>query len=289
MLLAGIVWADPWDPERAGAQSPDGGARPAPPPSLLALPPPRKVSPHEGEYLLTRAAGGGYMFDEFRFSAHIASDGHVTFRDKPFRLETRVFGVLSEKYRRAGDERPSLVQAIEQVLRNDPDRPISPMVEVCQQRVDMILPGMAPCVLTATPIAIRGSFALVDELMNLTGRGWYRYEKAKFLSATFDFRVRLAAERHAKLLRETIADLPDRLDALWRDIGFTPRERRRIMCLLWAEVDVDKPEARKAADVITSWIRRRLPSGSTDAYTAPELAACGESGRRPFTPYDHDQ
>ena len=162
----------------------------------------------------------------------------------------------------------------------------NPVSGVCEQRVDMILPGLAPCVLTKTPIHVRGSFALKDELMFLTGQGWYRYEKAKFLSATFDFRVRLAAKRHARLQREAIADLPDRLDGLWRDTGFTPREKRRIVCLLWAEVNVDQPDTRKAADVITSWIRRRLAAGSTDAYTAPELAACGESGRRPFAPYD---
>ena len=228
------------------------------------------------------------MYDDFRFSARVAPDGHVTFKDKKFRLETRVFGVLSEKYRREGDSRPSLVQAIEQVLRNDPDRPISPMLEVCQQRVDMILPGLAPCIMTATPITIRGSFALVDELLNYGGQSWYRYEKAKFLSATFDFRVRLAAQRHVKLLREALADLPDRLDSLWRDAAFTPREKRRIMCLLWAEVNVADGDSRKAAEVIVSWIRRRLPAGTAAGYSEPELAACTEHGKRPFTPYDSD-
>jgi hypothetical protein len=281
-LLLGIAWAEPWDPARASAQSPDAGVAP----SLLAIPVPPKLSPNTGEYVLNRAPGGAYVYEDYRFDARIAPDGHVTFHDKAFRLETRVFGVLSQKYRREGDTRPSLVQAIEQVLRNDPDRPISPMVEVCEQRVDMILPGLGPCVLTKTPIHIRGSFAQLEDLMNLTGHGWYRYEKAKFLAVTFDFRVRLAAKHQAKLLSEAIADLPNRLDGLWRDAGFGPREKRRIVCLLWTEVNVDQPGARQAADTITSWIRRRLPAGSTDAYTAPELAACGESGRRPFAPYD---
>ena len=255
-------------------------------PSLLAIPVPRQLPPNEGEYVLSRAPGGGYVFDDYRFDARIAPDGHVTFHDKHFRLETRVFGVSAEKYRRAGDKRPSLVQAIEQVMRGDPDRPISPMVEVCQQRVDMILPGLAPCILTATPIPVRGSFALTDELMYLTGQGWYRYEKAKFLSATFDFRVRLAAKRHAKLLREAMADLPERLDALWRDAGFTPREKRRIMCLLWAEVNVDQPAARKAADVITSWIRRRLPPAARTPTARPSSRPARRAGKRPFAPYD---
>jgi hypothetical protein len=288
--LVGIVWMGPWAVARAIAQTPDGGAPDAgaPAPSLLNLPFPRTPPPNMGEYLMTPTAGGGYVFDDYRFVARVAPDGHVTFKDKHFRIETRVFDVLSEKYRRAGDHRPSLVQAIEQVLRNDPHRPISPMVEVCQQRVDMLLPGLAPCILTLTPIHIRGSFALTDELLNLTGNGWYKYEKAKFLSATFDFRVGLAAQRHLKLLREAIADLPDRLDSLWRDAAFTPREKRRIMCLLWAEVNVGDGDSRKAADVIVSWIRRRLPAGTAAAYSAPELAACAEHGKRQFTPYDPD-
>ena len=80
-----------------------------------------KLSPNAGEYVLNRAPGGAYVYDDYRFDARIAPDGHVTFVDKPFRLETRVFGVLSQKYRRPGDRRPALVQAIEQVLRDDPD------------------------------------------------------------------------------------------------------------------------------------------------------------------------
>lgn len=276
----------PWVASRAIAQTPQTPDAGAPGPTLLALPFPRTPPPNMGEYLMRRTAGGGYVFDDFRFEARVAPDGHVVFKDKHIRFETRVFGVLSEKYRRAGDTRPSLVQAIAQVLRNDPDRPISPMLEVCQQRVDMLLPGLAPCVMTATPVSITGSFDLTDELMNLTGQGWYKYEKAKFLSATFEFRVQLAAQRHAKLLREAIADLPDRLDSLWRDAGYTPRERRRIMCLLWAEVNVADGPSRKAADVMVSWIKRRLPSGTADAYSASELAACAQHGGRPFSPYD---
>ena len=178
------------------------------------------------------------------------------------------------------------MQAIAQVLRNDPDRPISPMVEVCQQRVDMLLPGLAPCIMAATPITISGTFDLTDELMRATGQGWYKYEKAKFLSATFEFRVRLAAARQAKLLREAIADVPDRLDGLWRDVSFAPRERRRIMCLLWAEVAVEDPASRRAAEAMEHWIRHKLPAGSAEEFSASERAACAADGRRPFSPYE---
>ena len=291
-VLAAIVWAAPWTEPRAFAQDAQHAAPPAPKPGaaspLFAIPTPKTPSAAQAEYLLMPKRGGGYLYDDFRFKAHIAPDGHVTFSDKHIRLETRVFGVLSEKYRRAGDERPSLIQALSQVIRNDPDRPISPMLEVCQQRVDMLLPSLPPCILTATPVAISVNFDLQDELLRAVGQGWYKYEKAKFLSSTFEFRAQLAAAHQAKLLREALADIPARLDGLWRDPTFTPRERRRIMCLLWAEVNVKDADSRRAAEAMERWIRVKLPEGSTDGFTAAEQASCAESGRRAFSPYESD-
>jgi hypothetical protein len=280
--LAGLVWAAPWASSRALAQGPDAGA------PLLAIPLPRTPPANQDRYLLTRSADGGYVYDDLRFVARVAPDGHVTFSDKHIRLETRVFGVLTQKYRRLGDGRPSLVQAIEQVMRNDPDRPVAPMAEVCQQRVDALLPGLAPCLLVETPISFALTVDFTDEVMRLTGNGWYRYEKAKFLSATFDLRARFAAERQARRLRDEIAELPSRLDTLWRDGAFTEREKRRIICLLWAEVQVEDHDASRAAGTVISWIKRRLPPGSAAAYSASEIAACAADGRRPFSPYDPD-
>jgi hypothetical protein len=60
------------------------------------------------------------------------------------------------------------------------------------------------------------------------------------------------------------------------------------MCLLWAEVNVADGPSRKAADVMMSWIRRRLPAGTAAAYSAAELAVCTEQGGRPFAPYHPD-
>ncbi len=278
-IIAAIVWAAAWDPARASAQGPGGVAAPR------LFPVPKTSPPNQGEYLLRPVAGGGYVYDDNQFVARVAPDGHVTFTDKHIRFEVRVFGVLTDKYRRAGDNRPSLIQALEQVVRGDPDRPTSPLLEVCTQPVDMRLSGMAPCVLALTPISITGTFDLSDEMLRMTGQGWHKYEKAKFLSATFDFRVRLAAARQARLLREALADIPDRLDGLWRDPTFTPRERRRIMCLLWAEVNVEDAASRRAADVMLRWIGQKLPEGSTDGFTASETAACTDISLRPFDPY----
>jgi hypothetical protein len=135
-------------------------------------------------------------------------------------------------------------------------------------------------------VSVSGTFDLTDELMRAAGQTTYRYEKAKFLSATFEFRVKLAAEQHRKLLREAIAGLPERLDALWGDAAYTPREKRRILCMLWAELEVVDPDHRLAADAIVGWVRRRLPAGTPLAYSAAEQARCTAEANRPFAIYD---
>lgn len=140
------------------------------------------------------------------------------------------------------------------------------------------------CRLARPAIDVVGTFDLTDEVIRLAGQGWYKYEKAKFLSATFEFRVCLAAARQAKLLEEALEELPARLTALWGSPEFTAREKRRIVCLLWAEVDVAHARSRVAADTILTWVRDRLPPESRDAYGAAELAACAADGR-PFSPY----
>lgn len=43
-----------------------------------------------------------------------------------------------------------------------------------------------------------GSFDLTDKIMNWVGQGWYRYEKAQVLAATFEFRTQLAAAYQRK-------------------------------------------------------------------------------------------
>lgn len=266
----------------AAGQSADAGA-----PSLLAPPPPRvpPARPNEGTYFLEPTRGGGYMYDDLRFVARIAPDGAVTFSDKHLQVETRIFGIPLRDYRKPDGRRLSLFEALEKAFKPDPTLPSPLDSSFCAQAADPRLPLSASC--RVQPVTIVGTFDFTDEVMKLTGQGWYKYEKAKFLSATFEFRVRMAAERHAKLLREAIAELPARLDAIWSNPGFTPREKRRIVCLLWAEVNVDDGPSRRAADVIIGWIKTRAPLTSASVYSDSELAACAAEGRRPFTPYDY--
>lgn len=246
--------------------------------------------PNEGTYVLRPTPDGGFEYEDLRFHARITPDGHVTFTDVRLRLERpTIFGVPLKGHSGISDVRPSLAETLTKALRGDRNRPI-PFTPHSRPRdaenlwaipPSMSLPPMGPMF-----TYVSGSFDLTDELMRATGQGWYRYEKAKFLSATFEFRVKLAMERHRKLLREAIAGLPERLDVLWVDTAYTPREKRRILCLLWSEVDVGDPHHRAAADVIVGWIRRRLPAGTPVAYSAGEQARCAAEANRPFAVYD---
>jgi len=132
------------------------------------------------------------------------------------------------------------------------------------------------------------SFDLFDEFVHDFAHGTlYPYEKADFLAGTFKWRTAMAAKWHARQMHVAAQELPRRLDALWADTRYRRRERRRIICLLWQDIDNSVAAAPPAAPIIEAWIRKRLPRGSPDAYTDRELDAClREGGGGPaFRPY----
>lgn len=133
------------------------------------------------------------------------------------------------------------------------------------------------------------SFDLFDEFVHHLAHGTlYPYEKASFLTATFKRRTAMAEKWYARQIRAAGQDLPRRLDALWADTRYRRRERRRIICLLWEDVDTSAPGATNAATTIVGWVRKRLPRGSSDAYTDDELDACSRerAGAPAFSPYE---
>jgi hypothetical protein len=132
------------------------------------------------------------------------------------------------------------------------------------------------------------SFDLTDEFVHESTQGTlYPYEKANFLAATFERRTEMAAKWYAGEMRAATKELPLRLDALWADTRYRRRERRRIICLLWGDLDTSTSDARPAATIIEAWIRKRLPPGSSDAYTNDEVNACSPKrvGTPAFRPY----
>jgi hypothetical protein len=132
------------------------------------------------------------------------------------------------------------------------------------------------------------SFDLSDEFVREFTHGTlYPYEKANFLAATFERRTGMAAKWSGKQMHAAQEDLPRRLDALWADTRYRRRERRRIIFLLWEDVNISTADARPAATIIEAWIRKRLPHGSPDAYSDDELGALSRElgGGRAFRPY----
>ena len=133
-------------------------------------------------------------------------------------------------------------------------------------------------------VATTGTFNLTDEYLRMLGEDPYRYEKAKFLSTTFEMRLKLAAQSQVHDLRRSLHDLPTRLERLWVDSSNPPGARRLIICSLYRELGDQK--SLEASRVINHFVRMRLPQDGPDSYTPAELAACnaGGDGAKEFQP-----
>jgi hypothetical protein len=271
--------------------TPDAGA-PARPPPLLApvigggirreTPAPR--------YELRPVPGGGYEFDDPRFSAQVARDGRVTFSDHHLSRGLRLIPFIPEPH-------PPGTQTLEGTVRKllgerprNVDPPPAP-----EPKVDPVASPELPKTEAErkwraeypylTVAMANSTLDLTDEYYRMLGEDPYRREKARFLAATFDMRLKLAARAEAAELRSEVANLSDRLAQIWADRTQPPAARRRVVCALWAELARDGKGAG-AGHVITTFVRTRLAAGTADAYPRAELAACSKSGGLAFAPYD---
>ena len=243
------------------------------------VPTTKPVRVSEEAYYGLRRSGDGYVHDTPNFEAHVARDGVVSFKDKHASVAGLFFpiGALKNLPRPKG---PTLESTLRDRLgkrRRSPSPPppaepppplpntidwnaICPPGSTCDKRLDPTL------------LQVRGNFDLTDEIMRAHGQDPYAREKARFLSATFEFRIKLALEARKADMKAALADLPEPLDELWADQRYSPRERRRILYELWLEMD-QTPQGERAAGAITDFVRRRLPCGASDGYSAEELAA----------------
>jgi hypothetical protein len=62
------------------------------------------------------------VFDDLRFQAVVAPDGHVTFKDRHGSADLQILGIPLRLGRTDGTARPSLLGVIERTLRPDPNR-----------------------------------------------------------------------------------------------------------------------------------------------------------------------
>lgn len=238
-----------------------------------------------GSYGL-RLSGQGYVYDDPKFEARVAADGTVTFKDKHGSV-----GLSPLDWAKKGRAQPS--PARDRDIKESPRRaPWLPPPEATQgptrePEPTEICPRGSSCY-TPIPmgqnmVAVTGSFDLTDEIQRALGHEPYAREKARFLSATFEFRMRMASEARQEEMKNALDFMPQHLETLWADTRYSARERRRILYQLWADTD-STPEGNRAAKMIELFVHRRLPCGSPDAFTSAELDDLRKAHPgRPFT------
>ena len=242
----------------------------------------------EGSYPLAKW-GQGYVYQDSKFEARVAPDGTVSFKDK------HIGASLFTPFSWIGKSRAQQQQLADRGARDPaayrrtpwvaPPEPSSsprtmPQEEVCPPSSSCYFPQRSSL------LQVTGSFDLTDEIMRALGKDPYAFDKARFLSATFEFRIKLAIEARKAAMRKALDHLPEYIDEVWADQRYSPRERRRILFELWYETD-RTPDVDHAAQMIGAFIRRRLRCGAVDGYTRGELDALRKSHPdRSFGPGD---
>ena len=260
----------------------DAGARPS------FLPTPTAIA-QEPRYQLRPRRDGGFDYDDSRFKAVIARDGRVSFDDHKISGKLRVIPLLPLNHPPGS---PTLESTLVDLLRRRPvsrpvrepevpprPHPAGPLTEADRR-------GMEEYYYAVPVVAAIGTFDLTDVYYRMLGEDPYRYEKARFLSSTYQMRIKLATESQIHDMRRALHDLPGRLEKLWADTTHPPAARRLMICMLWSELYRDA-SGREATAVINHFVRTRLPLGSRDAYTPAEIESCnaGADHGAKFDPY----
>jgi hypothetical protein len=256
---------------------------------LMAGPPPTDTPQ---EYQLRRV-GDGYVYEEQTFEAKIARDGVVSFHDQKSKLTTLGF-LLGPRPNPAGTPtlqgllfgRKRRPPAVHQTpLPGSPADRLEPSVVCPDQASSSCAARYEYLSKTIIVLGAKGTMDITDAILRALGQDPYRVQKARFLAATFEVRMKLAAAAQKEYVFTSLDRLPAALADLWRDARYSLRERRQILFELWCEAD-RPPEGSQARIIIEAFIRRALPCGSPDAYTPAELQAnrTDATGQK-FSPY----
>lgn len=152
-----------------------------------------------------------------------------------------------------------------------------------------------------------GMPGLAEGLRAASGQELYQQEKRRLLEATFDLRLQLAVSFAQDKIDRRLKSLYRELLDQWQDQGRTQAERRRALFQRWDECeeglpvslpgfgtastseldDLRRTAGAQARETIERFIRRQLPAGSPQAYTADELRSLNASRRSQgrFEPY----
>jgi hypothetical protein len=170
-------------------------------------------------YQLRPTLDGGYFYREPAFTAHVMADGTVRFSSSGLSLARD-----KEDRGRVADDRDPLT--------------------------------------SAEPVTVGGGpglhFDATDEYLRRLGKDPARDAKAAFLTGTFDLRMKMALDARSGLRRAALADLPARLDELWRDDRLTVAERRHLLHTIRDELG-NGPNSSEARAIVRDFARRHLP------------------------------
>lgn len=123
---------------------------------------------------------------------------------------------------------------------------------------------------------------------SLSGAGW-EAERDWFLRETRALRETLSDRARDRELARARVRLERRFERLWCDTTQDAKSRRRAIFRLWDQTSADEIGAQARAAAI-DFIRRNLPPGSGDAYSAIELSELNgaRSQAEAFAPYRLD-
>jgi hypothetical protein len=270
--LAGLLAAE------AGA---DAQAVPQAPPLIQPPAPQRVGEPQRIDLKDAKDGTGDLVYETSGFTARIAPDGSVSFKDK------RVSGLSQFPWlpmRDAPMAVPSLQGSLKNLLkgRGPPAPPPSDLDQgLAPPETRQVIPEVSRYLVdtrdacrTCTnfmdfvlPVQALGRFDVSDELTRFSGQDPARFQKATFLAATHDRRVQMAVRMHAANIQRAAAELPIQLQIIACDTRLTHKERRAILVSLAREMDPNTPEGANAAAAINTFI------AGFDAGTV----ACGNS------------
>lgn len=136
-------------------------------------------------------------------------------------------------------------------------------------------------------VGLIGVFDITDALMRLHGDDPYAYDKALVLDLTRPMRDKMTDADRGRRVRRALAALPRDLDALWARADLPAPERRELLFRLWDELLEEDEAGTTGRQTIVDFIRRKLPPGSTEAFTGDELARYNgtRKSQSEFAPY----
>ncbi len=137
---------------------------------------------------------------------------------------------------------------------------------------------------------LSGSFDLTELIMKSKKQDPYRREKEKFLTHTTDMREKLLKRARDQRIAASIDSLRYELASVWRNDEKPHAERRATLYAMWKEAaTTDKELADAGAEarvVVEQFIRKYLPQGSPNAFTAEEIDRFNaKGGKVRFDPY----